>query len=111
MRLQFIPTEEAYAPPLTLKVVDNQDFGQQTVVAQANIYSLQPYFCDPWAEDYIPPQLPSMALSPCPSPGLTFKLALGVGAALAALRARVPPPHSSPSPEIHDCSFSTQCCL
>lgn len=91
-----MPTEEAYATPLTLKVVDNQDFGQQTVVGQANIHSLQPYFCDPWAEDYVPPQLPSMALAPCPSPGLTFKLALGVGAALAVLWAGVPPPHSSP---------------
>uniref|UniRef100_A0A8C7BKZ9 Fer-1 like family member 5 n=1 Tax=Neovison vison TaxID=452646 RepID=A0A8C7BKZ9_NEOVI len=58
----FIPTEEAYAPPLTLKVVDNQDFGQQTVVGQANIHSLQPYFCDPWAKDYVPPQLPSTLL-------------------------------------------------
>lgn len=62
-----MPMEEVYAPPLTLKVVDSQDFGQQTVVGQANINSLQPYFCDPWAEDYVPPQLPSMALSPYPS--------------------------------------------
>lgn len=109
--LQFMPMEETYAPPLTLKVVDNQDFGQQTVVGQANIHSLQPYFCDPWAKDYMPPQLPSTALSPCLSPGLTFMLALGAGAALAALRAGGPPPLSSPFPETHDCSLSTQCCL
>ncbi|KAK2489654.1 hypothetical protein MC885_006254, partial [Smutsia gigantea] len=72
-----MPTEEAYAPALTLKVVDHQDFGQQTVVGQANISSLQPYFCDPWAKDYVPPQLPSTALSPGPFPDLTDKLALG----------------------------------
>lgn len=56
-----MPMEDVYAPSLTLKVVDNQDFGQQTVVGQANINSLQPYFCDPWADDYVPPQLPSTA--------------------------------------------------
>uniref|UniRef100_A0A8C0NM80 C2 domain-containing protein n=1 Tax=Canis lupus familiaris TaxID=9615 RepID=A0A8C0NM80_CANLF len=55
----FMPMEDVYAPSLTLKVVDNQDFGRQTVVGQANINSLQPYFCDPWADDYVPPQLPS----------------------------------------------------
>lgn len=55
-----MPTEAAYAPPLVLKVVDDRDFGQQAVVGQANIDSLQPYFCDPWALDYVPPRLPSM---------------------------------------------------
>ncbi|XP_040309841.1 fer-1-like protein 5 isoform X1 [Herpailurus yagouaroundi] len=59
----FMPMEEVYAPPLTLKVVDSQDFGQQTVVGQANINSLQPYFCDPWAEDYVPPQLPMLSMN------------------------------------------------
>uniref|UniRef100_A0A8C4L2L3 C2 domain-containing protein n=1 Tax=Equus asinus asinus TaxID=83772 RepID=A0A8C4L2L3_EQUAS len=58
----FMPTEEAYALPLMLKVVDNWDFGQQTVVGQASIDSLQPYFCDPWAEDYMPPRRPSTLL-------------------------------------------------
>ncbi|KAB1256675.1 Fer-1-like protein 5 [Camelus dromedarius] len=82
----YMPVEEAFALPLMLKVVNNQDFGQQTVLGQANVDSLQPYFCDPWAEDYVPPQPPGMALSPCPSPGLTNKLAPGVGKALAALR-------------------------
>ncbi|XP_062065881.1 fer-1-like protein 5 isoform X1 [Lepus europaeus] len=57
----FMPTEEAYASPLTVKVVDNQDYGQQSVVGQANIDFLQPYFCDPWAQDYVPPQLPTLA--------------------------------------------------
>ncbi|KAF6103374.1 fer-1 like family member 5 [Phyllostomus discolor] len=59
----FMPTEEAYALPLVLKVVDNQDFGQQTMVGQANIDSLQPYFCDPWASDYVPPQLPKLSVN------------------------------------------------
>ncbi|KAI5929400.1 Fer-1-like protein 5 [Manis javanica] len=62
-RTLYMPTEEAYALALTLKVVDNQDFGQQTVVGQANIDSLQPYFCDPWAEDYVPPQLPMLSVN------------------------------------------------
>lgn len=61
--LQFMPTEEAYALPLVLKVVDNKDFGQQTLVGQANIDSLQPYFCDPWASDYVPPRLPKLSLN------------------------------------------------
>uniref|UniRef100_A0A8B9YVB8 Fer-1 like family member 5 n=1 Tax=Bos mutus grunniens TaxID=30521 RepID=A0A8B9YVB8_BOSMU len=60
----YMPTEETFALPLVLKVVDNQDFGQETVVGQANVHSLQPYFCDPWAEDYVPPRPPSMTLSP-----------------------------------------------
>ncbi|XP_008542602.1 fer-1-like protein 5 [Equus przewalskii] len=58
----FMPTEEAYALPLMLKVVDNWDFGQQTVVGQASIDSLQPYFCDPWAEDYMPPRRPILTV-------------------------------------------------
>ncbi|MBV95087.1 Fer-1-like protein 5, partial [Eschrichtius robustus] len=81
----YMPTDEAFALPLVLKVVDHQDFGQETVVGQANVDSLQPYFCDPWAEDYMPPRPPSTALSPCPSPDLTNKLALGVAKALAVL--------------------------
>uniref|UniRef100_A0A8C2NYW0 C2 domain-containing protein n=1 Tax=Capra hircus TaxID=9925 RepID=A0A8C2NYW0_CAPHI len=55
----YMPTEETFALPLVLKVVDSQDFGQETVVGQANVHSLQPYFCDPWAEDYVPPILKS----------------------------------------------------
>lgn len=90
-----MPTEEAYALALTLKVVDNQDFGQQTVVGQANIDSLQPYFCDPWAKDYVPPQLPSTALYTCPFPGLTDKLALGWVRPWLPCGVGVPPPHPS----------------
>uniref|UniRef100_A0A8D1A3V6 Fer-1 like family member 5 n=2 Tax=Sus scrofa TaxID=9823 RepID=A0A8D1A3V6_PIG len=57
-----MPTDETFALPLVLKVVDNKDFGQQTLVGQANIDSLQPYFCDPWAEDYMPPQPPLLSV-------------------------------------------------
>ena len=91
-----MPTDEAFALPLVLKVVDHQDFGQETVVGQANVDSLQPYFCDPWAEDYMPPRPPSTALSPCPSPDLTNKLALGVAKALAVLPGWWPSPPTSP---------------
>ncbi|XP_036606427.1 fer-1-like protein 5 [Trichosurus vulpecula] len=56
----FLPQEEAYAPPLVLKVVDQQSFGIQMVVGQAIVYCLRPYFCDPWAEDYVPPRLPAI---------------------------------------------------
>ncbi|KAF6270415.1 fer-1 like family member 5 [Rhinolophus ferrumequinum] len=59
----FMPTEAAYALPLVLKVVDNRDFGQQTMVGQANIDSLQHYFCDPWASDYVPPRLPKLSVN------------------------------------------------
>uniref|UniRef100_A0A8C6QPE9 Fer-1 like family member 5 n=1 Tax=Nannospalax galili TaxID=1026970 RepID=A0A8C6QPE9_NANGA len=57
-----MPVEEAFALPLVVKVVDNQDYGQQIVVGQANINFLQPYFCDPWALNYRPPKLPSTFL-------------------------------------------------
>ncbi|XP_072489906.1 fer-1-like protein 5 isoform X2 [Notamacropus eugenii] len=56
----FLPQEEAYAPPLVLKVVDQQNFGIQMVVGQAIVYCLRPYFCDPWAEGYVPPRLPAI---------------------------------------------------
>ncbi|XP_058284938.1 fer-1-like protein 5 isoform X10 [Hylobates moloch] len=57
----LMPTEEAYALPLVVKVVDNWAFGQQTVTGQANIDFLQPYFCDPWAKDYMHPKLPTLS--------------------------------------------------
>lgn len=60
---QYMPMEEAYTQSLVMKVLDNQNFGQQTVVGQASVDFLQPYFCDPWAPDYLPPQLPSMTPS------------------------------------------------
>lgn len=71
--------EETHALPLVVKVVDNQVYGQQVVVGQANIDFLQPYFCDPWALSYTPVKLPSMVLSPAPPPALHRKPSLGVG--------------------------------
>ncbi|XP_044515542.1 fer-1-like protein 5 [Gracilinanus agilis] len=59
----FLPQEEAYAPPLVLKVVDQQYFGIQLLVGQAVVSCLRPYFCDPWAKDYVAPRLPGMKLS------------------------------------------------
>ncbi|XP_021565491.1 fer-1-like protein 5, partial [Carlito syrichta] len=58
----YMPTEEAYALPLVVKVVDNWAFGQRTVTGQANIDFLQPYFCDPWAQDYVHPKLPILSV-------------------------------------------------
>ncbi|XP_055462731.1 fer-1-like protein 5 [Psammomys obesus] len=58
----FMPMEETHAQPLVVKVVDNQVFGQQVVVGQANIDFLQPYFCDPWALDYTPVRLPTLSV-------------------------------------------------
>ncbi|XP_072879315.1 fer-1-like protein 5 isoform X15 [Chlorocebus sabaeus] len=61
LQTELMPTEEAYALPLVVKVVDNWAFGQQTVTGQANIDFLQPYFCDPWAQDYVHPKLPRLS--------------------------------------------------
>ncbi|KAM6185251.1 fer-1-like protein 5 [Rhynchocyon petersi] len=61
----FMPTEDAYSLPLTVKVVDIRDFGQQTVVGQANITFLQPYFCNPWADNYEPPRIPTPSVKKC----------------------------------------------
>lgn len=54
-----MPLEETHAQPLVVKVVDNQEYGQQIVVGQANIDFLQPYFCDPWSLNYTTVKLPS----------------------------------------------------
>lgn len=98
-RPQFMPMEAAYALPLVLKVVDNRDFGQQTIVGQANIDSLQRYFCDPWASDYVPPRPPST-----PSPRSRQQAGPGRG------EARPIPPHPTRPPKTHDCTFPTQNC-
>ncbi|XP_069849711.1 fer-1-like protein 5 [Dipodomys merriami] len=58
----FMPTEETYALPLVVKVVDTQQYGQQITVGQASVDFLQPYFCDPWNLNYIPPKLPVLSL-------------------------------------------------
>ncbi|XP_035308371.1 fer-1-like protein 5 isoform X2 [Cricetulus griseus] len=56
----LMPMEETYALPLMVKVVDNQVYGQEIVVGHANIDFLQPYFCDPWALNYTPVNIPPL---------------------------------------------------
>ncbi|KAG8509687.1 Fer-1-like protein 5, partial [Galemys pyrenaicus] len=90
----FMPVEEAYALPLVLKVVDVQDFGQRTVVGQANIDSLQPYFCDPWAANYMFQRLPSF----------TSRSAWEGGRPWLPCEAGTPPPRSILT---HDCFLYT----
>ncbi|XP_021053268.1 fer-1-like protein 5 [Mus pahari] len=58
----FMPLEETHAQPLVVKVVDNQEYGQQIVVGQANIDFLQPYFCDPWSLNYTTVKLPTLSV-------------------------------------------------
>lgn len=85
-----MPMEETHALPLVVKVVDNQVYGQQIVVGQANIDFLQPYFCDPWALSYTPVKLPSMVLSPALPPVLHRKPSLGLGGDPGSLVGLVP---------------------
>ncbi|GAB1284876.1 Fer-1-like protein 5 [Apodemus speciosus] len=58
----FMPVEETHAQPLVVKVVDNQEYGRQTVAGQANIDLLQPYFCDPWSLNYTTVKLPTLSV-------------------------------------------------
>lgn len=74
-----MPLEDTHAQPLVVKVVDNQEYGQQIVVGQANIDFLQPYFCDPWSLSYTAVKLPSRILSPGLVPSLPRKPFIGVG--------------------------------
>lgn len=74
-----MPLEETHAQPLVVKVVDNQEYGQQIVVGQANIDFLQPYFCDPWSLNYTAVKLPSRILSPGLVSSLSRKPSIGVG--------------------------------
>jgi hypothetical protein len=74
-----------------VKVVDTKRYGQQTVVGQAHIDFLQPYFCDPWAPDYTPPLLPSTVLSAGPPLSLT-KPPVGERQGPGSRGVGVPPP-------------------
>lgn len=66
--------------PLMLKVLDVQKYGQRTVLGQASISSLQPYICDPWASDYVPPKLPGKTPSGSAQPDPDTLAAQVVGA-------------------------------
>uniref|UniRef100_A0A8C8VG75 C2 domain-containing protein n=1 Tax=Pelusios castaneus TaxID=367368 RepID=A0A8C8VG75_9SAUR len=41
-----LPVEEAFMPPIELKVMDNREFGYKPVVGQASVRSLKHYMCD-----------------------------------------------------------------
>lgn len=60
-------------------MVDNQEYGQQIVVGQANIDFLQPYFCDPWSLNYTTVKLPSRVLSSGLVTSLSRKPSIGGG--------------------------------
>ncbi|XP_078523102.1 myoferlin-like isoform X2 [Lissotriton helveticus] len=44
----YLPVEEAYTPPLVLKLLDNRPFGYKPVVGETSLSSLQQYYCDPY---------------------------------------------------------------
>lgn len=106
-----MPMEETYALPLMVKVVDNQVYGQEIVVGHANIDFLQPYFCDPWALNYTPVNIPRMIPSPGPvsqaSPALHSRPSLGVGWDPDCLVGLVPLFLGFSLPEAQDCVLST----
>ncbi|XP_060691971.1 dysferlin isoform X2 [Hemiscyllium ocellatum] len=45
-----LPKEELYCPPITVKVIDNRQFGRRPVVGQCTIRSLADFYCDPYTE-------------------------------------------------------------
>ncbi|XP_072112884.1 dysferlin isoform X1 [Mobula birostris] len=45
-----LPKEELYAPPISIKVIDNRQFGRRPVVGQCTIRSLEEFYCDPYTE-------------------------------------------------------------
>uniref|UniRef100_A0A8C8RJJ1 C2 domain-containing protein n=1 Tax=Pelusios castaneus TaxID=367368 RepID=A0A8C8RJJ1_9SAUR len=49
-----LPVEEAFMPPIELKVMDNREFGYKPVVGQASVRSLKHYMCEPSAEGHTP---------------------------------------------------------
>ncbi|XP_067835553.1 dysferlin isoform X2 [Heptranchias perlo] len=45
-----LPKEELYSPPITIKVIDNRQFGRRPIVGQCTIRSLEDFYCDPYTE-------------------------------------------------------------
>ncbi|XP_041041967.1 dysferlin isoform X1 [Carcharodon carcharias] len=45
-----LPKEELYSPPITVKVIDNRQFGRRPIVGQCTIRSLVDFYCDPYEE-------------------------------------------------------------
>ncbi|PNI38742.1 DYSF isoform 6 [Pan troglodytes] len=52
----MLPREELYCPPITVKVIDNRQFGRRPVVGQCTIRSLESFLCDPYSAESPSPQ-------------------------------------------------------
>uniref|UniRef100_A0A8C9IU19 C2 domain-containing protein n=1 Tax=Piliocolobus tephrosceles TaxID=591936 RepID=A0A8C9IU19_9PRIM len=52
----MLPREELYCPPITIKVIDNRQFGRRPVVGQCTIRSLESFLCDPYSAESPSPQ-------------------------------------------------------
>lgn len=102
-----MPMEETHAQPLVVKVVDNQEYGQQIVVGQASVDFLQPYFCDPWSLNYTTVKLPSRILSPFLVSSLSRKPSMGVGWDPGSFVGFMPLCLGLSLPETQDYVFST----
>ncbi|XP_043919995.1 dysferlin isoform X2 [Protopterus annectens] len=46
-----LPKEDLYAPPITLKIIDNRQFGRKPVVGQCTIRSLEEYYVNSFTEE------------------------------------------------------------
>ncbi|XP_066428949.1 dysferlin isoform X5 [Eleutherodactylus coqui] len=46
-----LPREDLYCPPITVKVIDNRQFGRKPVVGQCTIHSLEEFHCEPDVEE------------------------------------------------------------
>uniref|UniRef100_A0A8C8RT37 Dysferlin n=1 Tax=Pelusios castaneus TaxID=367368 RepID=A0A8C8RT37_9SAUR len=51
-----LPKEALYCPPITIKVIDNRQFGRKPVVGQCTIRSLEEFYCDPHREETHAPE-------------------------------------------------------
>uniref|UniRef100_UPI00398F8D26 dysferlin n=1 Tax=Pristiophorus japonicus TaxID=55135 RepID=UPI00398F8D26 len=45
-----LPKEQLYSPPISVKVIDNRQFGRRPIVGQCTIRSLEDFYCDPYME-------------------------------------------------------------
>nr|XP_028572475.1 dysferlin-like [Podarcis muralis] len=52
-----LPREDLYCPPIIIKVIDNRPFGRKPVVGQCTIRSLEAFFCDPYKEEVVFPEM------------------------------------------------------
>lgn len=102
-----MPMEETHAQPLVVKVVDNQEYGQQIVVGQASVDFLQPYFCDPWSLNYTTVKLPSRLLSLGLVSSLSRRPSIGVGWDPGSFVGFMPLCLGFPLPEARDYALST----